>query len=135
MTDHAVETPASPESRGAGVSPAHAACPVPRVLAWHAPAASLRREDDALDLIVAARAQDAEWIAVDVATLHEDFFRLHTGAAGAIAQKLVNYGFKLAVVGDIEPWLADSVALRAYVRESNRGGHVRFVATVDALRR
>jgi hypothetical protein len=45
----------------------------------------------------------------------------------------VNYGLRLAVVGDISEPLADSEALRDFVRESNRGRQVWFVADVAGL--
>ncbi|WP_231748166.1 DUF4180 domain-containing protein [Burkholderia sp. ABCPW 14] len=51
---------------------------------------------------------------------HDDFFRLDTCVAGHLVQKLINYGVKLAVVGDIDAPLARSRALRALVRETNR---------------
>jgi hypothetical protein len=40
----------------------------------------------------------------------------------------VNYGLRLAVVGDISELLERSGALRDFVRESNRGRQVWFVA-------
>ena len=51
-------------------------------------------------------------------------------------QKLVNYGVRLGVVGEIDHWLARSEALRALVRESNRGTSVWFVSNeADLLRK
>ncbi len=100
------------------------------------PAASLvQREGDALDLVALAHEHEADWIAVPADALHDDFYRLDSGLAGAVLQKLVNYGVRLGVVGDIDRWLARSEALRALVRESNRGTSVWFVANEDDLLR
>lgn len=67
-------------------------------------------------------------MAVPVARLDERFFTLSTGVAGEIQQKLVRYRVRLAVVGDIAARLERSEALRALVRESNRGRDAWFVA-------
>lgn len=100
------------------------------------PAASLvQRESDALDLVALAHEHEADWIALPADALHDDFYRLDSGLAGAVLQKLVNYGVRLGVVGDIDRWLARSEALRALVRESNRGASVWFVANEDDLLR
>ena len=48
-------------------------------------------------------------------------------------QKFANYGLRLAVVGDIAEPLGASAALRDFVRESNRGRQVWFVADGDEL--
>ncbi|CAB3760611.1 alpha/beta hydrolase [Burkholderia puraquae] len=101
-----------------------------------APSATVvHRESDALDLVALAHEHEADWIAVPADALHDDFYRLESGLAGAVLQKLVNYGVRLGVVGDIERWLARSEAFRALVRESNRGQSVWFVASEDDLLR
>jgi hypothetical protein len=87
---------------------------------------------DALDLIAAALG-GAEVVAVPASRLDQTFFALGTGFAGEVMQKFVNYRLRLAVVGDISRHLAASAALRALVHESNRGGHVWFVADLDEL--
>jgi hypothetical protein len=85
--------------------------------------------DDALDLI----GQGAEVVAVPAARLDGRFFALSTRFAGEVMQKFVNYGQALAVVGDITAHLAESSALRALVRESNRSRHVWFVPDLETL--
>lgn len=87
----------------------------------------LGTESDALDLIPEAGAVDAEVIAIPVERLDPAFFDLSTGVAGAFTQKLLNYRFRLAVVGDIDRYVAASSALRDYVYESNNGRQVWFV--------
>ncbi|HEX4812958.1 MAG TPA: DUF4180 domain-containing protein [Nonomuraea sp.] len=93
----------------------------------------VRGERDALDLIAEAWAHDATWVAVPAERLHDDFFSLRTGAAGEITQKFVTYRIGLAVVGDISRFTEASAALRAWVLESNRGGHLWFVRDLAEL--
>ncbi|WP_175906200.1 alpha/beta fold hydrolase [Burkholderia seminalis] len=107
-----------------------------RVLVRDPGAGLVRRESDALDLVALAHEHEADWIAIAADALHDDFYRLDSGLAGTVLQKLVNYGVRLGVVGDIDHRLARSEALRALVRESNRGKSVWFVASeADLLRR
>lgn len=95
--------------------------------------APLVREGDANDFLSAAWAHDAALVAIPVARLGEDFFRLRTRLAGDVAQKFVNYQVKLAIVGDIAGWLAESAALRDFVREANHGRALWFVADIAEL--
>lgn len=54
--------------------------------------------------------------------------------AGEILQKFVNYGVKLAIVGDFSRY--DSKALADFIYESNQGRHFFFAAThAEALSR
>lgn len=87
----------------------------------------------AMDAIGDALAACATVVAVPVRRLGDEFFRLSSGLAGEFAQKAVNYRLRLAVVGDIERFLADSEALRAWVRECGRRQDVLFVADRQAL--
>ncbi len=87
----------------------------------------------AADLVGEAFSTGAGVIAVPVERLDPTFFRLASGLAGAVAQKVVNYHKRLAVVGDIEAHLARSEPLRAWVGECNRQGQVLFVPTLEAL--
>jgi len=59
----------------------------------------------------------------------ESFFDLSSGLAGEIAQKLVNYGFRLAIIGDFSGYTSNS--LKAFICESNKGSHLYFVADED----
>ena len=89
---------------------------------------------DFLTVMFETRRLEADRAAIHAENLHPDFFNLRSGLAGELLQKLVNYHLKLAIVGDISEHLEKSEALKALVRESNRGKDVRFVATiVDAL--
>lgn len=85
-------------------------------------------EQSAVDLMAALWGQEVQWLALPVDRLTEDFFRLRTRVAGAVVQKLQQYGFRVAVVGDISGYVAASTALRDFVYESNRGRQLWFVA-------
>ncbi|WP_254602350.1 alpha/beta fold hydrolase [Burkholderia lata] len=106
-----------------------------RVLVRDPAAGLVQRESDALDLVALAHEHEVDWVAVPADALHDDFYRLESGLAGAVLQKLVNYGVRLGVVGEIDHRLARSEALRALVRESNRGTSVWFVSNEGDLLR
>lgn len=72
-------------------------------------------------------------IAIPVDNLAEDFFWLSSGLAGAVLQKFQNYGFRVAILGDISRFTAESPSLRDFVYESNRRGQVLFLPTRSAL--
>jgi hypothetical protein len=65
----------------------------------------------------------------DRGALAPPFFDLSSGIAGEVAQKLVNYGIRMAsVVPDLSAY---SPHFRDFARESNRGRRLRFFATRD----
>ena len=82
--------------------------------------------DDAVALIGEARSQGATVVAIPALRLSPDFFRLRTGIAGAFLQKFVLYGVRVVILGPIDAWVDASVALRDFVRESNRGTAIWF---------
>ena len=65
-------------------------------------------------------------IAVYKSAISEDFFKLSTGIAGEVAQKIVNYRYKLAIIGDFSGYT--SKPLLDYIYECNKGGHLYFVS-------
>lgn len=85
------------------------------------------------DLIGQAFSCGAELLVIPVERLGEGFLTLSTRIAGEVIQKVVNYGFLVAFVGDISAEVSASNALRDFVRESNRGRHVWFVADFAQL--
>jgi hypothetical protein len=95
---------------------------------------TLGSERDAVDLIGEARAHGAGLVAVPVARLDDDFFRLGTRVLGEFIQKFVTYQVRLAIVGDIGRHVEASTALRDFVYETNRGTQIWFVAGLDDLR-
>ncbi|MFI2508207.1 DUF4180 domain-containing protein [Streptomyces sp. NPDC018972] len=91
--------------------------------------------DTALDLIGDAMGCHAEVVAVPVERVADEFFALRSGVAGDVVQKFVNYRLRLVIVGDIVSHVADSDALRDFVREANRGTQMWFVADHAELER
>jgi hypothetical protein len=87
----------------------------------------IQSEQDALAILGEAMAQEAELVLLPVDRLSPAFFELRTGLAGAIAQKFVNYGMRLAIIGAISPVALESPALRAFINESNRGERIWFL--------
>jgi uncharacterized protein DUF4180 len=73
------------------------------------------------------------FVAVPLARLGPDFLRLSSGVAGQVLQKLVNYRFQVAVLGDVSAAAAASAPLRDFIGESNRGRTVWFVDDLAAL--
>ncbi len=84
---------------------------------------------DAVDLLGDMYYNNCTAIVLKEINLHPDFFRLHTGLAGDILQKVSNYQFRLAVAGDFSKYTSKS--LQDFIRESNRGNRVFFVETVE----
>ena len=68
-------------------------------------------------------------IAINKAAISEDFFRLSTGLAGEVVQKFVNYGYRLAIIGNFSGYT--SKPLHDYIYECNNGTHLYFVADED----
>jgi len=91
----------------------------------------LRTDRDAADLVGAAFEHHAALLVIRVESLDDDFFRLKTRVAGEIIQKLVNYRLRLAIIGDISQYLAESSSLQAFVIESNRGDQIWFLASLE----
>ena len=65
-------------------------------------------------------------IAINKSAIAENFFKLSTGIAGEVAQKIVNYRFRLAIIGDFSGYT--SKPLLDYMYECNKGGHLYFVS-------
>jgi hypothetical protein len=89
----------------------------------------------AADLVGEALGAKARIVAAPVERLGPGFLDLSTRIAGEAIQKFVNYGLQVVFVGDISAALDASSALRDFVRESNRGGHVWFVEDLGELER
>jgi DNA-binding PadR family transcriptional regulator len=83
----------------------------------------VRSQQDALDLVALCGQHDTNRLMIHAKALSEEFFRLRTGVAGEILQKLVNYQVKTAAV------LPDLNAIRGKFRdmafEAGRGSQFR----------
>ncbi|RZJ17504.1 MAG: DUF4180 domain-containing protein [Brevundimonas sp.] len=104
-----------------------------RVMVFAADGPAVTAEADALDLIGATWGQEVDWLVLPTERLSPEFLDLKTGLAGALLQKIVTYGQRLAIVGDITAAEAASGALRDFVRESNRGDRIWFAPDMTAL--
>lgn len=93
----------------------------------------LRTDRNAVEVIGEARHAGAATVLIPVERLDEDFFHLRTRLAGEFVQKFVTYGLRLAIVGDISQYLAESPALRDFVREANDGDRIWFVPSAEDL--
>ena len=71
----------------------------------------------------------AERIAIEKAAVSPDFFILSTGLAGAVLQKFINYGAKLAVYGDYSGYT--SKPLHDLMYEVNSGKDMFFTGTKE----
>lgn len=87
----------------------------------------LTGENDALELVAACMENDTDLLLLDRSVLSVDFFRLDTGVAGAILQKLVNYRIKTAAV--IPSDFIDNDRFREMALEANKGMHFRIFGT------
>ena len=83
---------------------------------------------DALDLIGEAWGSSASTVVVPAERFDPTFFDLRSGLLGEVTQKFVNYRIRLVVLGDITRHVTRSDAFRDYVRETNAGDQVWFVA-------
>lgn len=86
-------------------------------------------ENDALDLVAYCGENDTNRLLLHAVNLHDDFFNLKTGLAGAVLQKFVNYGIKSASV--IPRDLSDQGRFREMAVESNRGQHFRIFTDIS----
>lgn len=101
------------------------------VLADDGPVLDLK--DGGRAMVEAAMNEGTRLIVAPASRLDDAFFELKTGIAGEALQKLVNYGMKFAVVGDISAHVAASTSLHDFVVECNRGRDVFFVADMAEL--
>ncbi len=90
-------------------------------------------EADVLDIIGELYGTGHDRVVIPVARLSPEFFRLSTGLAGAVLQKFTNYQLRVAIVGDMSAYTDRSAPLRDFVRESNRGTQIRFLASAAEL--
>ena len=97
----------------------------------HGPTPATERDGD--DILGVAFGEGAEMVAIPVARLSDDFFRLSTKLAGTVAQKFANYQIRLAVVGDVSRWSTSSKPFHDFVYESNRGTQLTFAGDMADL--
>jgi hypothetical protein len=72
-------------------------------------------------------------LVIPLARLDAGFFQLSSGVAGEIVQKFANYKMRIAIVGDISRYVDESKSFRDFVRETNRGDQLWFIANRDEI--
>lgn len=95
---------------------------------------TIASERDAVDLIGRAFAERPDWIVIPIERLGDGLLDLKTRILGEVIQKFVNYGFRVAFVGDVTQRIAASKPFADFVREANRGTQLRFAPDRAALR-
>ena len=84
----------------------------------------------ALDVLMTAKYDvGTKNIVISKRLIIEDFFILSSGLAGDILQKYINYGGRIAIYGDYSHYTSKS--LHDFIYESNKGGDVFFVGTIE----
>ncbi|WP_077610335.1 DUF4180 domain-containing protein [Clostridium sp. Marseille-P2415] len=84
----------------------------------------------ALDLIATVKYETgSDCMVLYKAAITEDFFKLSTCLAGEILQKFINYGIKIAIVGDFSGYTGKP--FKDFMYECNHGKDFFFVGTVD----
>lgn len=94
---------------------------------------SLGGEGDAVDLIGQAFSEQADVVVVPADRVDARFFELSTRVAGDVVLKFTNYRIRLVIVGDLTARLEASESLAAFVRETNKGRDIWFLADREEL--
>jgi hypothetical protein len=90
----------------------------------------LRITQDALDIMANCKARA---MILGKKNIAPEFFDLKTGLLGEVMQKFVNYGFRVAIVGDFTD---GSKNFQDFIFESNKTGMLLFLPSEDeAIRR
>jgi PadR family transcriptional regulator AphA len=94
---------------------------------------SVNAPADPLSAVRGCIEQGARTLLFDAGALPAAFFDLRTGVAGEVAQKLVNYGLRMAAV--VPDLAAHGPRFQEFAAEANRGARFRFFASrPEALR-
>lgn len=80
----------------------------------------IKNVQDALDLMVKPALGGARKMILQKKNIHPSFFVLTSGLAQDVLQKLVNYQFQMAVIGDFNEECEDE-EMNSFVIETNRG--------------
>jgi hypothetical protein len=85
---------------------------------------------DILDLIADAGQNESNRVIIYEHNLNKDFFDLKTRLAGEILQKISNYRFRMAIIGDFTKYKSRS--LQDFIWECNRGKMIAFVSDLKS---
>lgn len=86
-------------------------------------ASPISTEQDALDMVSLCGENETNLLMLHSEAISDDFFRLKTGVAGKILQKLINYYVKVVAV--IPNERSNNGKFRDMIIEANRGNHFR----------
>ncbi len=89
----------------------------------------IREVQDVLDLVAFCGEHDTNLLLLYESNLDPSFYDLKTGFAGEIAQKLVNYHVRTAIVGSFESVRSDR--FKEFMDESNKGTQLLFARDKD----
>jgi len=85
-----------------------------------------------LDILMSARYNSGcSDIIIRKENIAEEFFDLRSGLAGEITQKIANYRFRVAIVGDFSAYKSKN--LKDFLYESNKGNTIFFVPDIEAV--
>lgn len=84
---------------------------------------------DAVELLMNCRYQDADSIIINEENLLPGFFDLKTKLAGDILQKFSTYDGRLAIIGEFTKY--DSKSLQDFIYESNKARRINFVSSIE----
>ena len=93
----------------------------------------LNTPHEAVDLMMSFFPMGIRKMILHKENINPDFFLLHSGLAGEILQKFVNYRVQLAIVGDFKNLTSNG--LRTLILESNRGNQVFFLEDVEEAKK
>jgi PadR family transcriptional regulator, regulatory protein AphA len=79
----------------------------------------IRNDQDALELVAACGEYNTNLLLIHAENLTNEFYQLHTGVAGSILLKFVNYSIKAAAI--LSPKLVNQGKFQEMVIETNRG--------------
>lgn len=89
----------------------------------------IKNLEDGIDLVGNAYYQGYGKIIICKDNITPDFFDLKTKLAGEILQKFSNYRVRLVILGDFSK--VESNSLKDFIRESNKGRLINFLASKD----
>jgi hypothetical protein len=90
----------------------------------------IRTPRDAADIVGEMMSAGLEKLILHERNVAPEFWRLETGLAGDVLQKISNCRIRVVFVGDFQK--QKSKSLQAFIAESNRGNQVGFTETVES---
>ncbi|HEY6951192.1 MAG TPA: DUF4180 domain-containing protein [Bacteroidota bacterium] len=90
------------------------------------PRVMIGNPQDVLDLLAFASEHGTNLFVLGESNIAPAFYDLKSGLAGEVAQKLSNYGARVAIVGSFQTVRSDR--FREFMAEANKGNQLRFTA-------